>query len=205
MKAKYNTILIVAILLAGLNPQLSPASDTAWPQFLGHGARAVSSNPNLPERWSATENVAWKTPIPGRGWSSPIAWGDSVFLTTVIGPNADLPKKGLYRGGERPEVPKDEHEWKVLCLDTSSGKVLWERLVHHGPPPGPTHSKNSYASETPVTDGERVYAYFGNVGIFCLDMEGRPVWSTNCRHTLRASAGAPPGRGPVRSRSTGTK
>ena len=65
----------------------------------------------------------------------------------------------------------------MLCLDLLSGKVLWERLVHHGAPPGPTHSKNSYASETPVTDGQRVYAYFGNVGVFCLDLEGRPVWS----------------------------
>ncbi len=81
------------------------------------------------------------------------------------------------KGGERPEAPSSEYQWKVLCLDLPSGKVLWERLVHRGTPPGPVHSKNSYASETPVTDGERVYAYFGNVGVFCFDMEGRPLWS----------------------------
>jgi len=70
-----------------------------------------------------------------------------------------------------------EYQWKVLCLDLLSGKMLWQRLVHRGTPPSPVHVKNSYASETPVTDGERAYAYFGNVGVFCLDMEGRPVQS----------------------------
>jgi len=178
MKTNHALPIIVAILFAGLNPPVASASDTAWPQFLGPGSRALSTNANLPDHWCATENIAWKTAIPGRGWSSPIAWGDRVFLTTVIGPDdTELPKKGLYRGGERPEAATSEHQWKVLCLDLSSGKLLWERLVHHGPPPGPTHSKNSYASETPVTDGQRVYAYFGNVGVFCLDLDGHPVWS----------------------------
>ena len=142
------------------------------------GIAGLSTNANLPDRWSATENVAWKTQIPGRGWSSPIAWGDRVFLTTVVGQgDSEMPKKGLYRGGDRPNAAPSEHQWKVLCLDLLSGNVLWERLVHRGTPPGPTHAKNSYASETPVTDGQRVYACFGNVGVFCLDLEGRPVWS----------------------------
>ncbi len=178
LKKTKTDLLIVAIALAGLNPPVTLASDAVWPQFLGPGSRALSSNANLPDRWSATENVAWKTQIPGRGWSSPIAWGGRVFLTTVVGgDDAELPQKGLYRGGERPDVKPSEQQWKVLCLDLLSGKVLWEQVVHHGESPGPKHSKNSYASETPVTDGERVYACFGNVGVFCLDMEGRPVWS----------------------------
>ncbi len=178
MKMKPTVLMIVATLLAGSSPPASPAADAVWPQFLGPGSRALSSNANLPDRWSATENVAWKTQIPGRGCSSPIAWGDRVFVTTVVGQDdAELPQKGLYRGGERPDAAPSEHQWKVLCLDLPSGKLLWERLVHQGVAPGPRHVKNSYASETPVTDGERVYAYFGNVGVFCLDMEGRPVWS----------------------------
>jgi hypothetical protein len=73
------------------------------------------------------------------------------------------PKKGLYIGGERPSAARPEHEWKLVCLDFASGKVRWERVVHRGPPPEPIHLKNSYASETPCTDGERVYFYFGNV------------------------------------------
>ncbi len=157
MKTNHAVLLIVATLLAGPSAPVTWASDASWPQFLGPGARALSTNARLPDRWSAAENVAWKTPIPGRGWSSPIAWGDRVFLTTVVGPDdAKLPQKGLYRGGERPDAASSEHQWKVLCLDLLSGKVLWERLVHRGAAPGPTHSKNSYASETPVTDGERV-------------------------------------------------
>ncbi len=171
-------LMIVVTLLAGLSPLVALASDAVWPQFLGPGSRAVSTNANLPNRWSASENVAWKRQISGRGWSSPIAWGKRVFLTTVVGQgDAEMPQKGLYRGGENPHVSPSEHQWKVLCLDLLSGKVLWERLVHRGRLPAPTHVKNSYASETPVTDGERVYAYFGNVGLFCLDLEGRPVWS----------------------------
>jgi outer membrane protein assembly factor BamB len=178
MKMHHAILMIVATLFAGLSPLVTLAADVSWPQFLGPGSRALSANANLPDRWSATENVAWKTQIPGRGWSSPIAWGDRVFLTTVVGKDdAELPQKGLYKGGERPEVPSSEYQWRVLCLDLMSGKVLWERLVHHGTPPGPVHAKNSYASETPVTDGERVYARFGNVGVFCLDMEGHAVWS----------------------------
>ena len=178
MKMKPTVLMIVATLLAGSSPPASLAANAVWPQFLGPGSRALSSNANLPDRWSATENVAWKTQIPGRGWSSPIAWGDRVFVTTVVGQDdVELPQKGLYRGGERPDTAPSEHQWKVLCLDLPSGKLLWERLVHRGVAPGPRHVKNSYASETPVTDGERVYAYFGNVGVFCLDMEGRPVWS----------------------------
>jgi outer membrane protein assembly factor BamB len=99
---------------------------------------------------------------------------------------AELPQKGLYRGGERADAPSAEYQWKVLCLDLLSGKVFWERLVHRGIPPGPVHIKNSYASETPVTDGERVYAYFGNVGVFCLDMEGRAVWPKSLSpHAMR--------------------
>jgi outer membrane protein assembly factor BamB len=105
-------------------------------------------------------------------------WGDRVFLTTAVTAEpSELPKKGLYLGGERPNAPRPEHEWKVVCLDLASGKVRWERVVHRGEPAGPIHTKNSYASETPVTDGERVYAYLGNVGVFCLDMEGKEVWS----------------------------
>jgi len=178
MKINYTIPMILATSLAGLIPHVAVAADAVWPRFLGPEARALSANANLPDHWSDTECVEWKTSIPGRGWSSPIAWGDRVFLTTVVGPaEAELPMKGLYYGGERPNAPTSEYQWKVLCLDLRTGKVLWERLVHQAAPPGPVHIKNSYASETPVTDGERAYAYFGNVGVFCLDMEGRPVWS----------------------------
>jgi outer membrane protein assembly factor BamB len=147
----------------------------------------VADSARLPERWSATENVEWKTPIPGRGWSSPIVWGDRVFLTTVINlGQSEEPLKGLYFGGNRPKPSQDEHEWKLYCLDLESGEVLWERLVHRGAPASAIHLKNSYASETPVTDGERVYAYFGNLGVFCFDLNGEQVWTKRLEpHAIR--------------------
>ena len=167
------------------------ASDANWPRFRGPGAQGVSVSTNLPVRWSATENVVWKAEIAGRGWSSPIVWGDRVFLTTAVNSGVSEPaKKGLYLGGERPNAPRPEHEWKVICLDLVSGKVRWERAVHRGPPVGPIHLKNSYASETPVTDGERVYACVGGVGLFCLDFTGEQVWSHPLEpHKMRSGWG----------------
>ena len=102
----------------------APASNANWPQFRGAGSLGVVEDPALPDKWSATENVAWKTEIPGTGWSSPIVWGDHIFLTSVISTaNQEAPKKGLYFGGERP-APKDEHRWMVYAVSFKTGKLL---------------------------------------------------------------------------------
>jgi outer membrane protein assembly factor BamB len=192
---KRNANLGMIVLAAALTEVLSaPGASTAetnWPQFRGPNAQGIATNANLPEHWSTTENVVWKAEIRGRGWSSPIVWGDRVFVTTAVNSGTtEQPKKGLYLGGERPNAPRPEHEWKVVCLDLASGKVRWEHVVHRGPPSGPTHLKNSYASETPVTDGERVYACVGGVGVFCLDLSGREVWSKPIEpHKMRAGWG----------------
>ncbi len=165
-------------LIAGAALAAQPV--TNWPQFRGPGAMGTADNPDLPDRWSTKENVAWKIEVPGRGWSSPIVWGERVFLTTVVSDGeVEPPKKGLYFGGERREIPKATHRWLVLCLDLKSGRELWRREASLGTPRSPLHVKNTYASETPVTDGERVFAYFGNVGVFCYDFDGRKLWSTN--------------------------
>jgi outer membrane protein assembly factor BamB len=148
-----------------------------WAQFRGPGSLGVAEDPSLPDAWSATENVAWKTDIPGTGWSSPAVWGDNIFLTSVVSSVAgEPPKKGLYFGGERKPAT-DIHQWMVYCVDFKTGKIRWQQEVKKGPPEISRHLKNSYASETPVTDGERVYAYFGNVGLFCFDMKGKLLWS----------------------------
>jgi outer membrane protein assembly factor BamB len=153
-----------------------PAADQPWAQFRGPAA-GVAEGPNLPQSWSSTENIVWKTAIPGRGWSSPIVAGDHIYLTSVIaGTQEEAPKRGLYFGGNRETPPDDEHRWMLYCVDWKSGKLLWEREVHHGKAPS-RHLKNSYASETPVSDGERVYAYFGSVGVFAFDRQGKELWS----------------------------
>ena len=168
---------VLALLLCTQNVLFGQTPEH-WPQFRGPGARGVASGPNLPDRWSASENIAWKTDLPGRAWSSPIVWGSRVFLTTAVNlGELETPKKGLYLGGNRPEPREVELEYRVICLDLVSGGMLWERVVHRGPPRGAVHLKNSFASETPVTDGERVYAYFGNQGLYCLDLEGNSIWS----------------------------
>jgi outer membrane protein assembly factor BamB len=186
MKTNPAILIVAAIALAGLNTTVARTAEENWPQFLGAGSHAVSANANLPDRWSASENVAWKQEIPGRGWSSPVVWGDRVFLATVVeeGKKSELPQKGFFMAP--PASANAKYQWKVLCLDLNSGKPLWERTVYEGTPPGPTHAKNSYASETPTTDGERVYAYFGNVGVYCFDFNGKPVWQQKIEpHRMR--------------------
>ncbi|MBX3176996.1 MAG: PQQ-binding-like beta-propeller repeat protein [Candidatus Hydrogenedentes bacterium] len=153
------------------------AIPNTWPQFRGPDARGVLDGANLPDTWSAAENVAWQADIPGRGWSSPVVSGGLVFLTSVVSQSAvEEPKKGLYFGGDRPDAPDVVHQWKVYALDLATGALRWERQVHEGKPGTPRHLKNSYASETPVTDGERLYVYFGNLGVYCFDFEGNAVW-----------------------------
>ena len=148
-----------------------------WPQFRGPDSTGVIDDPRVPESWSKTENIAWSTPVPGLGWSSPIVSGGRVYVTSVISSkDAEPPKKGLYFGGERP-VPQDEHRAMVYAADLKTGKIVWEKEVWRGVPTFSHHLKNSFASETPVADGERVYAYFGQLGLFCLDKNGKLVWS----------------------------
>lgn len=157
---------------------LNAAAQNNWPQFRGEQSLGISTNPNLPTTWSTNLNVAWKTAVPGYGWSSPIVWGDKIFLTSVVRDGeVEPPKKGLYFGGERKTPTTNTQHWLVYAFAWDTGKKLWEREVHAAVPATSVHLKNTYASETPVTDGERVYAYFGNVGLFCLDLAGKEVWS----------------------------
>lgn len=164
------SLSVCCVLCAG------PVRAENWPMFRGPNA-GVSDGQNLPATWDTKKNVVWSVSVPGRGWSSPIIWGDRILLTSVVkdGKYEDA-RKGLYFGGERAKVPEETHHWLVICIDAKSGSTMWEREVARGKPHTGIHIKNSYASETPVTDGERVYAYFGNQGVYCFDLEGKPLW-----------------------------
>jgi outer membrane protein assembly factor BamB len=170
-------ILLLALVLTSLW-RLPVWAGSTWPEFRGGAAAGVVEAKGLPETWSTTKNVVWKTDIPGRGWSSPIVWEDKIFVTSVVREGEEEPAtKGLYLGGNRLKPSTDAHRWMIYCIDWNTGKVLWERQAHKGVPESPHHIKNTYASETPVTDGERVYTYFGNLGLFCYDMSGKELWN----------------------------
>lgn len=172
MRKRWGILILLSLLI-----NFGATASDRWPQFRGADSMGVTEDPTLPDTWSSTQNVAWKIDVPGTGWSSPVVWGDRIFVTTVVSSvESEKPKKGLYFGGER-KAPTDVHRWVVYCIDFKTGKTLWEKEASRGLPPGPRHLKNSYASETPVTDGQRVYAYFGNVGVFCYDFKGNLVWS----------------------------
>ena len=153
------------------------AGQQQWPKFRGPAAGAVPDDPNLPEQWSETENVVWKTAIPGLGWSSPVVWDDHVFLTSAVSAGQEeVPVPGLY--DEHDHISANAtHRWMVYDIDAETGAIRWERELHRELPQLRRHIKNSYASETPVTDGELLYVYFGNLGLVAaLDMEGTEMW-----------------------------
>jgi outer membrane protein assembly factor BamB len=152
------------------------SADDNWPQFRGSNACVVAKG-TVPETWDQKKNVVWCADIKGRGWSSPVVWGDKVFVTAVFNDKTPEPRKGLYIQDVKGKTPEGEHRWSVYCVDFNTGKILWEKTAHTGTPGGPIHLKNTYASETPVTDGERLYVYFGNLGLFCYDLAGKDLWS----------------------------
>jgi len=191
--------LVSAILLTAASAN---AKDTDWPQFRGPDSNPVGAHARLAERWSKTENVEWMREIPGRGWSSPIVTGNRVYLTTVttegkskppqIGTEysneyvAEMAKQGLSEAQilERVtardiELPKEVMlHYFLYCLDLKSGQVEWQKEFYTGRPPGGRHRKNSFTSESPVTDGKFVYVYVANLGLWAFDLKGKPVWST---------------------------
>jgi len=166
-------LFVVAILCS------SVYAENNWPRFRGPTAMGVAEDdPRLPDRWGRTENVVWQAEVPGWGWSSPAVWGNKVFLTTVVGEEEyEKPRKGLYLGEGRRKPPKGVHHWMVYCFDLNSGNVLWKAEAHQGEPKSPRHPKSTYACETPTTDGEHLYVLFGDVGLYCYDLEGKLLWS----------------------------
>jgi outer membrane protein assembly factor BamB len=169
-----------ALALAWLALAPVDAADQ-WPRFRGIEAGAVADDAALPDTWSETENIAWKTDIPGSGWSSPVVWDDHIFITASL-TEADerRPVKGLYDPGDENGRMKagGEHRFVVYDVDFNTGRIRWQRELARGLPLVERHIKNSFASETPVTDGERVYVYFGSAGLLAaIDLNGKTVWS----------------------------
>jgi outer membrane protein assembly factor BamB len=154
----------------------SSAQDN-WPQFRGPHSAGVASSADLPTVWGSSQGVRWKATLPGVAWSSPVIWGDRIFVTSAQSDiPQEAPKKGLYFGGDRLQPRDTNYRWELACINIDSGQLMWQRLARQGKPTSAIHIKNSYASETPVTDGERVYAYFGAAGLYAFDLEGKLIW-----------------------------
>jgi len=171
MKLAANILLCVL-----LGTDFISAAD--WPRFRGPNAAGVApDHAGLPTTWSTTENVKWVADLPGLGWSCPVVWGDRVFLTTVVSDQpTQVPEKGMYLGEGVRDPSRGIHRWMVYCFDLSTGEKLWQHEAHVGQPQVPRHPKSTYAAETPTTDGQRLYVLFGDLGLWCYDLEGELLW-----------------------------
>ncbi|MBS0203375.1 MAG: PQQ-like beta-propeller repeat protein [Planctomycetes bacterium] len=168
---------VTFVLTLGIGLIATSALAADWTRFRGPNGNSIAEGPAHPAEWSEDSNVAWKVKVPGRGWSQPVVTGDKVFVTTAVAENEEKPRRfdGGVPAGAR-DATKDNYQWKVFCLSLQTGKVIWEQTPYEGKPETPKHRGNTYASETPVTDGEHLIAYFGMRGVVCYDMSGRQLW-----------------------------
>ena len=159
-----------------------PSSEN-WTQFRGPNADAVSTKP-LPLTWSnqdgSSRNIRWQRELPGEGWSQPVVWQGKVFVTSAVPVAAakDTSPEPYSGGGgyRRDDLTSTTFRYQVTCLNADTGETIWQTTCKEGKPPVPRHNTNTYATETPVTDGKRVFAYFGMNGVYALDMQGKIVW-----------------------------
>lgn len=154
-----------------------------WPQWRGPGGQGISTETQLPTEWQPDRNIAWKVALPGTGHSSPVVWGDRVFLTAAIAGEPIPGAKAVeHLMDGKPFVHPESvgadrrHTLKVLAVDTTTGRLLWQQTAYEGAVHDARHRRSSFAAPTPVTDGELVFAYFGPEGLYAYDAEGKPLW-----------------------------
>jgi outer membrane protein assembly factor BamB len=161
-------------------PKAAPAAGS-WPSFRGVTAAGVADGQHLPDTWDgkAGANILWHVPIPGLGHSSPIVWGDTIFVATAVStlPNASF-KPGLYGDGDASEDHSPQ-KWELLAIDKKTGAVRWTRVAAEGTPRDKRHIKSTYASATPATDGRIVVASFGSMGLHAFDVAGHFLWKVD--------------------------
>jgi outer membrane protein assembly factor BamB len=177
--------IIFAVLLT---PAGLATAETNWPSFRGPNASGIAQGATTPTIWNIekSESILWKRPIPGLGHSSPVIWGNRLFITTAVNQSKPAPLKvGLY-GDPGSAEDNDVQQWKIICLNKTTGEVLWEKTAHEGVPKLKRHTKATHANCTVATDGTNVVAFFGSEGLYCYDLNGDPRWNKNWG-TLRTS------------------
>ena len=167
-----------AVFLVVLWAECVAAGD--WPQFRGAGAGGVDASAPTPVHWNIEEgeNVRWRTPIPGLAHSSPIVWGNIVYIITAVAPGNQDVKVGLY-GDIASADDQGAHQWRLLALEKETGRIVWDKLGYEGIPRGKRHPKATHCNSTPATDGQRIAAIFGSEGLFCFDREGKLLWKND--------------------------
>jgi outer membrane protein assembly factor BamB len=177
--------------------------ETYWPYWRGPAVNGMAVG-DAPLHWSDSQNVKWKKDIPGRGNSSPVIWGDKIFLTTAI-PAGTAAKTeqppaapaGRGRMGLAGPAPV-EHDFVVLCFNRKTGEELWRRTAKTATPHESHHPQyGSFASNSPVTDGKYVYASFGSRGVYCYDVDGKPIWQKDFEVQMKMRMAFGEGLGPV--------
>lgn len=172
------------IFALGLSALLWGSTSAAenWPQWRGPGGQGISTETKLPSEWRPDRNIAWKAEVPA-GHSSPVVWGERIFLTAAIEGDPIAGQKPVeHLLGGKPFVHPDSvaadrrHTLKVLALDTRSGRTLWEQTAYEGPVYDARHRESSFAGPTAATDGAMVFAYFGAEGLYAYTVDGQPVW-----------------------------
>ena len=173
---------VVRTLAPGRGTLPRPVSAAgSWPSFRGPYASGVADGQHIPDRWDGAKrhNILWRTAIPGLAHSSPIVWGDTVFLTSAISSQKGATfKPGLYGEGDASD-DRSIHKWMVYAVDKRTGRIRWSRVAHEGPPRNKRHIKSTYASATPVTDGRIVVAWFGSEGVYAFDVNGQALWTVD--------------------------
>lgn len=172
------TVVSLFFLVGTPASQGVAAREANWPQFRGLRASGVAEGFATVSEWdvAAGKNIRWRVPVPGLAHSSPVVWGERIYLTTALRKEGEAELTvGLY-GSVEPVADEGEQLFQVLCLDRKDGKVRWTQTAFEGEPSFPRHPKGSFAASTPATDGEHVLAFFGSEGLFCYDPDGKLLW-----------------------------
>lgn len=180
--SKRTISLVVCTLFLALNgPQAFCASvDDNWPSWRGPTGNGVATKGNPPTTWSDTENIKWKVKIPGKNSSTPVVWGNKLFLQTAVSTAEEAsapaaPQGGRRRGHSAP-TPKSPYLFNVVCIDRLSGEVIWQKTAAEATPHEGHHPTGNFAPYSPITDGEKLWTSFGSRGLYCYDLDGNLQW-----------------------------
>ena len=202
--AMIRAIIVTAVILMLVGEPLRVTADEtpSWSEWRGPNANGVALNSKPPIEWGTEKNMRWSTAIPGRGHSTPVAFGDRIFLTTAIPIGAKLPPKMSGRPGEHDNLAVDsKYQFVVLCVDRKKGAIVWKKVVHEAIPIEAGHNTASLASASPVIDEQHIYAHFGSHGLYCLDFDGNLEWQKNFGQ-MHSKHGHGEGASPTLSGST---